>query len=175
LREDGASLREVERSLEERGWTVLTHALRELDVAPCRGCFACWVKTPGVCIIDDMGREIAKAVVQSDLVVYITPVTFGGYSSVLKKAVDRLIPLILPYFRLIDGEVHHVKRYERYPRLLGLGIAERADTESERVFRTVVERNGINMHAPSVHTAFLRGEGEASRRTIDAALSEVLS
>jgi multimeric flavodoxin WrbA len=33
--------------------------LREIKLAHCIGCFACWLETPGVCRFRDAGREIA--------------------------------------------------------------------------------------------------------------------
>jgi len=165
----------LERSFSMRGWSKITYRLGALDVAPCLGCFGCWVKTPGICIIDDVGREIARSAIQSDLVVLVTPIAFGGYSSTLKKAVDRLIPLILPYFRLIGGEVHHVKRYASYPRLLGVGQLSEPNQEQARIFRTVLERNAINMHAPK-HVACVLDPSVANPlERIEDALTEVLS
>ncbi|MFZ3171799.1 MAG: hypothetical protein WA118_07460 [Carboxydocellales bacterium] len=38
----------------------------------------CWLKAPGICIIDDAGRNIAQAVIGSDLLVILSPVTFWG-------------------------------------------------------------------------------------------------
>jgi hypothetical protein len=87
--------------------------------------------------------------VQSDLTIYLTAVTFGGYSSELKKAVDRIICLLSPFFMRINGEVHHRPRYERYPRLVGVGVLSCPDEESERLFTTLVERNAINLHSPA--------------------------
>jgi len=90
--------------LQAGGCEVEQIRLEELDIAPCLGCFGCWVKTPGVCVIDDAGRDLAKKAIQCDLLTFVTPITFGGYSYQLKKAADRLIPLILPYFQLVGGE-----------------------------------------------------------------------
>lgn len=135
--------------LEVIDWEVESLILHDIKIASCLGCFGCWVKTPGICVIDDAGRDVAKKVIQSDLVVYLTPVTFGGYSSELKKAVDRLIPLISPFFTKIGGETHHKRRYERYPRFLYVGLLPQADQESERLFLTLVERNAINFRTPA--------------------------
>ena len=63
--------------------------LREMKLAHCLGCFGCLVKTPGMCVEDDAGRQIVKAVIQTDTTVLCTPVTFGGYSPGLKKMMDR--------------------------------------------------------------------------------------
>ncbi len=58
---------------------------------------------PGECARDDDGRRVAREVIRSNLAVFLTPVTFGGYSSVLKGAVDRLIPLGSPFFARVGG------------------------------------------------------------------------
>ena len=159
--------------LEAQGWSVDIQEIRSRKVAPCKGCFACWVATPGICIIDDDGRDVARRVVQSDLAAFITPLTFGGYSSVLKNAVDRLIPLILPYFHLVGGEVHHVPRYESYPRLLGVGLAGEGSSHAEEIFARVVERNAINMQADKHGSCVVRADGVDSDDLLASALREV--
>jgi len=135
--------------LERAGWMVEAVILRDVEIADCLGCFGCWVRTPGVCVLDDAARDITRRMVQSDLTIYLTGVTFGGYSSELKKAVDRIICLLSPFFMRINGEVHHRPRYERYPRLVGVGVLSCPDEESERLFTTLVERNAINLHSPA--------------------------
>jgi len=120
--------------------------LRELDVAPCAGCFGCWTRTPGECVIGDGARDVLRAYVGSDVVVYATPVTFGGYSSQLKKMLDRLIPVLDPRFTNVEGEIHHRLRYRRYPKMIGLGTLPSPDPEAERLFAQLVGRNGLNMH-----------------------------
>ncbi len=141
--------------LSARGHRVRAWTLREEKVAFCLGCFECWTKYPGLCRIDDVGRDVTGSIINSDLVVYLTPVTFGGYSSKLKKALDRSIGLILPFFTRIEGEVHHVPRYDRYPRLLGLGVLPAPDPEQEQLFTALLRRNAINMHAPASAAGFV--------------------
>jgi len=156
-------------------WTPRTFFLPDIQIADCAGDFNCWLKTPGVCSINDANREIATAIVQSDLLVFLTPVTFGGYASELKKAVDHIIQDISPFFESVTGESHHEKRYGRYPRLIGVGLADRADDEAARVFRTVVARNALNMqsdrHASGVLHPGLGQEGIETEavRLLDAA------
>ena len=126
--------------------------LHDMKVAYCLGCFECLIKTPGECRHNDDGHEIMKQFIQSDLSVFLTPVIFGGYSSNLKKGLDRIVGLISPFFMQINGETHHKKRYESYPRIMGIGILPQEDKESERIFTTLVSRNALNAHAPS-HSA----------------------
>lgn len=130
------------------GCQVRTWTLRDEKMAYCLGCFECWTRYPGLCRIDDAGREVTASLIGSDLVIYLSPVTFGGYSSELKKALDRSICLVMPFFTRIDGEVHHRPRYERYPGLVGVGVLPAADPEQERIFAALLGRNALNLHAP---------------------------
>lgn len=130
-------------------WDVKTLILRDMKIAACMGCFGCWIQTPGTCVIDDAGRDIARSFIRSNLTILLTPVTFGGYSSELKKGLDRSIGLMLPFFTKIGGEVHHKPRYKKYPSLMGIGVLSKKDEESERIFKTLVQRNAINFHAPA--------------------------
>jgi len=156
--EDGLSAAVHEtllRTLAEAGLEVESMALRGLDIRHCVGCFGCWVQTPGECVVDDPARGIARAFISSDLVVLLTPVTFGGYSSQLKKALDRIICLVSPLFTRIEGEVHHRPRYRRYPRLLAVGLQPSPDQVSAAIFSDLLDRNAINMHAPAHATVVL--------------------
>lgn len=134
--------------LGQAGYTTRPFALRQSSIAPCVGCFGCWIKTPGECVIGDVGRDVARAVAQADLVVYFTPVTFGGVSSELKKALDRLIPNISPFFARVRGETHHQRRHARSPSLLGVGVQPNTDREAEAIFRGLVEDNATNLRSP---------------------------
>ena len=149
----------VSQWLANHGWHVATRTLRDVTIAPCIGCFGCWVKTPGECVIDDGGREVAAQIVGSDLVVYVTPMQFGGYSYELKKAIDRSIPIISPYFRIVNGEVHHKRRYKTYPSVAAFAWSEAAgDGEERESFETLVKRNAINMMAPRTSVGFVDSE-----------------
>ncbi|MFX1567580.1 MAG: flavodoxin family protein [Promethearchaeota archaeon] len=140
--------------LEKKGFETESIILRETSVAACQGCFDCWVKSPGECRTDDYGREIAKKMVQSDLIVHFTPITFGGYSSELKKVIDRFIPTILPFFLKRDGETHHEHRYARRASIIAVGFLEEADNEKELTFKELIYRNSINMGTP-IHEAIV--------------------
>jgi len=136
-------------ALAGRDWQADALELRGMEIAPCMGCFGCWQRTPGICVIDDAGRQVARRAARCDLLIFFTRLTFGGYSSELKKAVDRLIPNISPFFTKVGGEVHHRLRYSSAPRLLAVGLAAAPDEEAEGIFRTLVERNAVNMHSPA--------------------------
>ena len=157
-------------------WEVTSYALREHTIGHCVGCFGCWVKTPGICRFNDDARVIARQFIQSDLSILFSPVTFGGYSAELKKAVDRaVICLNSPFFMKIDGEVHHKPRYVRYPCLMGVGVLPHADKESEKIFKTLVKRNAINLHVPAhIAGVILSDQGAGkSRKHIQSFLTAI--
>jgi len=148
--------------LQGTGAEIQTFTLREMKIAHCLGCFGCWIETPGLCKEADAGREIAKAVIQSDTVVFFTPVTFGGYSPELKRAVDRFIQLTVPYFEVIHGELHHPPRYARVPRLVVVGVQRHPNEEEAHIFRVLAGRNAINLHPPSYAVEIIDGEDDVA-------------
>jgi multimeric flavodoxin WrbA len=152
--------------LQTQGWQVEHFALCESKIGNCAGDFFCWIRTPGICNVDDDNRAIAAAVINSDLVVYLSPVTFGGYSPTLKKMVDHLIQNVSPFFVMVGGETHHRKRYEKNPDLLVVGWMEAPDEQSEGVFRHLVQRNAVNWHAERwVGDVVLAGQPEGDLQT----------
>ena len=145
--------------LKNLNWDIISIVLEDKNIAYCTGCFGCWVQTPGECVIKDFEENIVIDMVHSDLIIYLTPIMFGGYSSILKGALDRQIGRVLPYFTKIDGEVHHSKRYEKQQSLLSIGLLDKQDTEKEEIFKTLVARNAINMWAPFQRAIiYLKGE-----------------
>jgi len=142
-------LNELLDVLGRNGSQIETLHLHELKFAHCLGCFNCWVKTPGMCVENDAGRQIARAVIQSDCTVFFTPVTFGGYSAELKKMLDHFIQLISPFFAMDHGEVHHPPRYPHRPRLIVVGAQRRANQHEAYIFKTLAGRTAINLHPPA--------------------------
>jgi multimeric flavodoxin WrbA len=137
----------IKESLTKRIPETETIVLREQKIGNCAGDFFCWVRKPGMCNTNDDNRLIAAKIIQSDLVIYLTPVTFGGYSSELKRMVDHQIQNILPFFTSVKGEIHHLKRYNQYPNCLTIGWMDEPDARVEAIFRHLVYRNAINMYA----------------------------
>ena len=162
----------------ERSAIKFTHyTLRDIKIAPCTGCLRCWTKTPGECVTDDEQRKIYADVARSVAVILITPVTFGGYSSELKKGMDRLIPVLLPFFRKYDGETHHPSRYGKEWNLYGLGTMPGHDEEMEALFKDLVHRNSLNMHSKNTTSLILhKGMGkEQINRSVVAGLMKVIA
>jgi multimeric flavodoxin WrbA len=157
-----------EEELGSAGWDVEPLLLHEVKINSCIGCFKCWDTTPGICIQKDEAQDVVRKIIQSDLVIFLTPLTFGGYSSELKKIIERMLGLLQPGMTIIKGETHHLKRYECYPSLLAIGVTENRDDEEKQIFITLIERHSLNFYPPK-HRAevFLVGqeEGEIREKT----------
>lgn len=136
--------------LEQRGWNVETVILHREDIKGCIGCFRCWDTTPGICsgVKEDEGDKIIKKVILNDLLVFVTPLTFGGYSSELKKIIERFLGLLQPGIELINGESHHKKRYDHYPSVASLAVAEVPNEEEISLFKKLADRHSLNFFPP---------------------------
>ncbi len=161
--------------LGNRSWEIEKITLRERKIGVCAGDFYCWIRSPGICNINDDNRIIAEAVVTSDLMIFLSPVTFGGYSSTLKRMVDHLIQNISPHFVSINGETHHKKRYERYPDFLAVGWMDSPDASVKTIFRYLVQRNAINFYAENYTSAvvYIDQSNEEIEQLLNDSLSEL--
>lgn len=96
------------RAPDYAGWKVVSdHG----NAHPCVGCFGCWLKTPGKCVIQDGYNSMGEWIHAADEVVILSRYTYGGCSSSVKNTLDRSIGYILPYFKIVKGEMHHKPRY----------------------------------------------------------------
>ncbi|MGD0859467.1 MAG: NAD(P)H-dependent oxidoreductase [Terracidiphilus sp.] len=149
-----AYLFEFARRLAALGHAVSTLNLNELNLQGCSGCFGCWVKTPGECVKRDDSAQVCRAAIEADLLVLASPITMGFTTALLKFAADQMIPLIHPYFVIEDGEVHHLARYAKYPRLgLLLGAGNDTDAEDIEITTGIWKRTARNLKSRLVFTA----------------------
>ena len=80
----------------------------EKNINPCRGCFGCWERMDGHCVINDDQNEILDLYRTSDLILWSFPLYCYGMPSHLKAVLDRTIPLVkMKMIQLPDGTVQH--------------------------------------------------------------------
>lgn len=96
--------------LREAGADVGLFYTKEMEIKPCLGDLACWVKTPGTCCQKDDMQALLDKLAQADLWVLATPVYVDGMAGPLKNLVDRLIPMIYPFYEFRDGHCRHPLR-----------------------------------------------------------------
>ena len=131
--------------------------LTKLNITNCVGCFGCWTKTPGRCVIRDDAVKVYPLIARSDTLLYISRIKYGGYDTVMKTMLERAIPVQQAFIRILAGETHHVQRsvVPKDATILAYG-----DTgEEERaIFRKLVARNAHNMNVKTYRIFFCREE-----------------
>ncbi|MEA3450923.1 MAG: NAD(P)H-dependent oxidoreductase [Bacteroidota bacterium] len=122
--------------------------LKDMNIKQCLGCWNCWWKTPGKCTTKDDAGQILESIINSDLVIFASPVTAGFTSSVLKKISDRMVSLLHPYIKIREKECHHRKRYDKYPNF-GVLLMNDEDTDFEdtTIIMNIYERFALNFHS----------------------------
>ena len=118
--------------------------LSRLKISNCIGCFGCWTKTPGKCVIRDDAVKVYPKIAASDRVLYISKVKYGSYDTVMKTMWERAIPVQQAFIRLLHGETHHVQRAVAAKRATIIGYGDISDEEKE-IFTQLIGRNAKNM------------------------------
>ena len=118
--------------------------LSEKKIANCVGCFGCWVKTPGKCVIRDDAVKIYPLIAQSKNLLYVSRLYYGSYDIAMKTMLERAIPVQQAFIRIHNQETHHVQRAvtEKNAVILAYGDITK---EEQEIFRKLVARNAQNM------------------------------
>ena len=112
----------------------------------CIGCFGCWLKTPGECIIKDGFENMGKDLSSVNEFILVSKATFGSYSSAVKNVLDRSISYVLPFFTIRNGEMHHGERYHN--RLTVSAVFYGDMTEAEKhTAQNLLKANALNLNA----------------------------
>ncbi|MBN2878748.1 MAG: flavodoxin family protein [Clostridia bacterium] len=124
--------------------------LNKLDVHPCSGCWTCWIKEPGRCVYDDDMTDIYRSTVKSDVLIWISQIKAGFVQSDIRMATERMFALLLPHMMELNGEMHHIPRYEKQPKL-GLVIVGESehDLEQEEILKEYMYRLSLNFNKAS--------------------------
>lgn len=103
--------------------------LRDKKIKNCVGCFSCWTINPGHCVLkDDMTRELFPKWLDSDMVIYATPLYGYAMNAPMKLFFDRIIPAIEPYFMIHENRVHHPIN-QKLPGAVMLSVAGMPDPD----------------------------------------------
>lgn len=137
------------------------------QIRRCMGCFGCWTKTPGRCVIRDDAVGIYPAIAASRKVLYVSRVRYGGHDVPMKTLLERAIPTQQAFLRLHHGEIHHVQRAVEPKEATILGYGDLSPEEQD-LFRRLAARNALNMNFERHQVLFAREEEvmQAVRREV---------
>lgn len=123
---------------------------KNFSIEPCRGCFTCWIKTNGKCVIEDAANELIEKVNNTYLTIYAFPLYIDSIPTKLKAFLDRqfiiVMPVFVPYHNLTRHPLWNLK--ERYMAIFSISGLPEIDH-----FKPVVETfKGIarNSHRPLI-------------------------
>lgn len=115
-------------------------------IHPCVGCFGCWVKTPGACVIRDGYGNMGELLGKTEQLIIVSRCVYGGYSPFVKNILDRSISYINPDFCFRNGEMHHCRRYPNEIKMSVYFYGGITDKERKTAL-SMVTGNGLNFDA----------------------------
>jgi multimeric flavodoxin WrbA len=106
------TLRLTRSFLDGAGWSNVTIIdVAKTDIKACLGCFSCWNKTPGKCVINDEMGEVLAKIIAADVIIWSFPLYYFSVPGGLKNLIDRQLPMNLPYMEEGAESGGHPARY----------------------------------------------------------------
>ena len=149
--------------LSKEQWEALAFPLKEetkiIDnsgkIKRCMGCFGCWLKTPGRCVIPDEYQRMGELAAKAEELTIISKCSFGSYSSFVKNVLDRSISYVLPFFEIREGEMHHRKRYDNQFLMRVIFYGSDITEEEKETAKELVKANAVNLHGKVKEVLFV--------------------
>jgi multimeric flavodoxin WrbA len=120
----------------------------------CIGCFGCWIKTPGTCVLKDSYNEMGKLLAQCDTLIIISKCSYGSYSPFVRNVWDRSLPYLLPYFVTKNNETHHKQRYKKRINYTAHFYGDDITENEKQTAKTLVHANAKNFYLDVVDVYF---------------------
>ena len=149
--------------LSKEQWEALAFPLKEetkiIDnsgkIKKCMGCFGCWLKTPGRCVIPDEYQRMGELAAKAEELTIISKCSFGSYSSFVKNVLDRSMSYVLPFFEIREGEMHHRKRYDNQFLMRVIFYGSDITEEEKETAKELVKANAVNLHGKVKEVLFV--------------------
>ncbi len=161
------ALEEKIRDLLGNSGDLVSYHVAEANLKKCVGCFTCWLKVPGYCMFRDESREINRYSSNCDMIVLLTKIRYGSYSSSIKNALDRSLPNLQPFFTLSGDRLRHVSRYAKKKQALIVAYGEAIPEEERQIFARLVERNAFHLYWEEPRIFFCEHPKDAEKIVIE--------
>lgn len=122
----------------------------------CIGCFGCWIKTPGTCVIRDKYGDMGELLSKCNEVTLISKCVYGSFSPFIKNVLDRSISYVHPYFKIKNGEMHHRRRYKNNVNLNVIFYGDSITEKEENTAKGIVKANCINLYWNLTNISFTK-------------------
>ncbi len=124
------------------------------SIKNCIGCFGCWIKTPGVCVLKDGYHNMGVLLSKCSELLIISKCLYGSYSPFVRNVIDRCIPYVLPYFVQKNGETHHKNRYANTVDFSVHFYGDDISQNEQETAKKLVSANGVNFYFSGCNTYF---------------------
>ncbi|NLK95185.1 MAG: flavodoxin family protein [Clostridiales bacterium] len=126
----------------------------------CIGCFGCWVKNPGQCLIKDGYEDMGKKLSICSELILISKCTYGSLSPFVKNVLDRGISYIHPNFVIRNGEMHHKRRYKNIIKITAYFYGEDISDLEKETAEKLILANSVNFDGIVKEVVFLNNVDE---------------
>ncbi|MDR1578108.1 MAG: hypothetical protein LBT86_07780 [Deltaproteobacteria bacterium] len=123
-------------------------------VKPCQGCFGCWERTPGVCVINDRAQALPSLLAQTDHLILVSRLSVWGVSPEVKAVLERGLPNLLPFMAQKMGVLLHDPRHP-HPWALTAVFYGPLETERQDLAQAMIEAIGLNLASNPIKCHFI--------------------
>lgn len=116
----------------------------ESGIHHCVGCFGCWTKTPGKCVIHDGYENTGINMGKCSEMILVSRCFYGSVSPFVKMVQDRAISYVHPDFVIRKGEMHHKRRYEKVIALSLYLYGENITEAEKETAASIMDANADN-------------------------------
>lgn len=135
--------------------------LSKLEIKPCMGCYSCWKKTNGKCVIQDDMQALYGKISRADIVIESFPLFFFGMPSTVKAMTDRCLPFMMPYMgdQVTESDMcFHKLRDESMLKKRFVVITSCGYVEAEPVYPALLKQ--LELISGGAYTPILCPQGE---------------
>ncbi|MBQ6334815.1 MAG: flavodoxin family protein [Erysipelotrichaceae bacterium] len=136
-------------------------------IRPCVGCFGCWNKDPGRCVVKDGYENMGYLIHHADEVFVVSRYTYGGFSGFVKNVFDRCLAYVLPHFELVNGQSHHKRRYDEDKAFTFIFYGDDLSAEDKEDAKRYVQAVCINIRGHVKEVRFIDSPEEKGVRLTD--------
>lgn len=98
------------KGLKTGGYELFSANSYAMNISPCQADYSCWMKPGGQCIHQDDLNDLFPRLQQADTLILVTPVYIDGMSGSMKILLERLLPMLEPFFIQQDGHTRHPRK-----------------------------------------------------------------
>lgn len=118
-------------------------------VKPCYGCNGCLDITYGKCVFRDDMDDILPILIKGDILLYTSPLVWGGFSYDIKKILDKTA-LIGDRFYSVRNKEMVKGTIAKMNKIVGIGVSQGPQLKGQTVFENLMRETGTIMNIQSV-------------------------